>query len=67
MTDEEKFDLVYEGLTLLRHRDLQLITNYGTQAINGRRAYEEIRQIEEIKRQIYPYTRRSRNERKTQH
>lgn len=61
MSDEEKMDLVYEGLVLLRHRDLEIMTNYGTEQLNGKKAYEEIRAIEEIKREIYPLTKRSRN------
>ena len=58
MTDQRKFDLLYDGLQALRHRNLEIATNYGSQSINGRTAYEEIREIEELKRLLYPLTSR---------
>lgn len=56
MTDREKFDLLYEALKTLRHRDLEILTNYGTQSVNGRRAKEQIKDIEELRKLLYPYT-----------
>ena len=60
MTDQKKFDLLYDGLQALRHRNLEIMTNYGSQTINGRAAYEEIKEIEKLKRMIYPMTSRVR-------
>ena len=60
MFDQDDYDLIYNALQALKHRDLCIMTDYGTKAINGRRASEQLDNIDRMMRSIYPYTRRSK-------
>ncbi len=54
----EECDILYEALMCLRHRNLEIMTNYGTKAINGKAAADQLKQIDYLKRMIYPETTR---------
>lgn len=56
----EECDILCEALRALKHRNLCIMTDYGTKAINGRKASEELDKIDKLIKEIYPETTRGR-------
>lgn len=52
----EECDILYEALGALKHRNLCIMTDYGTKAINGRKASEQLDGIDKLRRAIRPET-----------
>lgn len=57
--DQDDYDLLYSALQALKHRDLCIMTDYGTKAINGREASRQLDRIDRMMREIYPLTGRN--------
>lgn len=52
----EECDILYDALGALRHRDLCIMTDYGTKAINGKEASRQLDRIDRLRKAIWPET-----------